>query len=79
MLALACATVAFLAEEEKAPSPDHQESAIRGLFEGLRPHIPSEAEKIQRNLSQSGVNDRQIPLETRRAYARDHGLQEPVE
>jgi len=43
----------------------------------LTPHNPTSAESQRRNLSQTGVDDVQIPVETRQDYAMDNGLRVP--
>ena len=42
------------------------------------PYPLSRKEIDERNMSQSGLNDVQIPLNTRQDYAREHGLPLPI-
>lgn len=47
------------------------------LVAGCVPVAPDDAEKVRRNLSQTGVHDVQIELKVRQDYAREKGLPVP--
>lgn len=44
---------------------------------GCVPQVPTDDEKIRRNLAQTGVHDTQVDLQTRQQYAREKGLPVP--